>query len=546
MPLSRNAMGTLFVGGALTLTLGALAYPSMLGCQPGCDRTGQNHRPDAVGPADRAGPRLRGQGAGGGLWEYPVGQIAREGHPPEVITPGSIWSPGTRRWTTPCRGSPRAQRHHPNVASPNSRSVHHQMSRAGDAVRRDFANILRITHGSIFNTSPRSGPPPRTHWSGPRRQANVTVLDHITVMEKTGSSIRHRPLQQTSPPKLPDSDLTPPAPSPAPRPSSSPAGQPDDDAARDPRRQREGRHPAGVSDPDTTPPWLASRARPSCRGPAVRPLQRALVSRTSRPGVGRAVADRFGDAAPAVGARRSRRTPAGGCRPPRSASSPSSRACGAGAGPCGTAPASSPPPRPAPRPTRAEALAAAAATRRPRRSRTTGRCVVHGSGTRQPSRPLRACPVLLPDRVLEHLDGQVGDLGQPQLLALVEVRRTGQRQHQQRRGAGPAQARRAVGGGCAAVGQQPGVGVGARRAARAGRRAGPRRGWRAPRSPRRPPPARSRSESVMTWRSSAASQRGLQVLEVERLAQFVRRGRTARRRGSVHPGLGDGRSAAGS
>ena len=32
MPLSRNVMGTLFVGGALTLTLGALAYPSMLGC----------------------------------------------------------------------------------------------------------------------------------------------------------------------------------------------------------------------------------------------------------------------------------------------------------------------------------------------------------------------------------------------------------------------------------------------------------------------------------------------------------------------------------
>ena len=38
----------------------------------------------------------------------------------------------------------------------------------------------------------------------------------------------------------------------------------------------------------------------------------------------------------------------------------------------------------------------------------------------------------------EHVVGQVDDLGQAQLLALVDVDRSGQRQHQQRGGAGPA------------------------------------------------------------------------------------------------------------
>ena len=33
MPVSRNLAGTVFVGGAVTLTLTALAYPTMLGFQ---------------------------------------------------------------------------------------------------------------------------------------------------------------------------------------------------------------------------------------------------------------------------------------------------------------------------------------------------------------------------------------------------------------------------------------------------------------------------------------------------------------------------------
>lgn len=44
-------------------------------------------------------------------------------------------------------------------------------------------------------------------------QANDTVLDHITVMEKTGLVDFDQVLfQETTPPKLPSQDLTPPPP----------------------------------------------------------------------------------------------------------------------------------------------------------------------------------------------------------------------------------------------------------------------------------------------------------------------------------------------
>ena len=84
-------------------------------------------------------------------------------------------------------------------------------------------------------------------------------------------------------------------------------------------------------------------------------------------------------------------------------------------------------------------LPAAAARPRRRRSRTSRR---RRPRQRHPAAvaALRCSP-LSPDRVLQRRGGQVGDLVQAQLLALVEVRRSGQRQHQQRRRAGPAQAR---------------------------------------------------------------------------------------------------------
>jgi len=84
----------------------------------------------------------------------------------------------------------------------------------------DFANILRMTHGSIFNTIAKIRSTTKNSLvRALADQANDTVLDHITVMEKTGLVDFDQTLfNQTTPPKLPSSDLTPPAP---------PAGQPE-------------------------------------------------------------------------------------------------------------------------------------------------------------------------------------------------------------------------------------------------------------------------------------------------------------------------------
>ena len=167
-------------------------------------------------------------------------------------------------------------------------------------------------------------------------------------------------------------------------------------------------------------------------------------------------------------------------------SRPRARAArGAASAPSGTAPASSPGRRSRPRPT--------ARPRRPAPAATTAVEPVgpeavrrappdHGSGTRQPSRPLDGSAGLDALRVHQELDRDVQHLRQPELLALVHVRRPGQRQHQQRRGAGPAPARR--------------------RRRRSGSRAASCHGSTTPRStarrPSRPWPASGRRRSART------------------------------------------------
>lgn len=104
----------------------------------------------------------------------------------------------------------------PNVASPQQQGFVTQL--AGDTGKQfdsDMANILRVTHGSIFNTIAKIRSTTKNSLVRElANQANATVLDHITVMEETGLVNFDQVLfMQTTPPKLPDSDLTPPPPS---------------------------------------------------------------------------------------------------------------------------------------------------------------------------------------------------------------------------------------------------------------------------------------------------------------------------------------------
>ena len=222
MQLSRNAMGTLFVGGALTLTLSALAYPSMLGLDTVSTST------DRIIANTQWGPLTEGDRAfvvavrAAGLWEYPVGQIGlQKGQSKGVLTASQHLIDGHAALDTTCRKiAPMLNITLPNVASPQQEGfVNTLKADQGKQFDVDFANILRQTHGSIFNTVAKiRSTTKNTLVRALADQANDTVLDHITVMEQTGLVDFDTTLfNQTTPPKLPKSDMTPPVP---------PAGQP--------------------------------------------------------------------------------------------------------------------------------------------------------------------------------------------------------------------------------------------------------------------------------------------------------------------------------
>ncbi|ANS66625.1 secreted protein [Streptomyces lincolnensis] len=219
MRFSRNAMGTLFVGGALTLTLGALAYPSMLGLDTVSNAQDRIIAQTQWGPLTEQDRNFVVAVRAAGLWEYPLGQIGlRKGTTPEVKRASEHLVDGHAALDASCRKiAPMLNITLPNVASPQQLSFVNQIdSQTGQAFDSNFANILRTTHGSIFNTVAKIRS--TTKNSLVRQladQANNTVLDHITVMENTGLVNYDTALfQQTTPPKLPKSDMTPPPPQP--------------------------------------------------------------------------------------------------------------------------------------------------------------------------------------------------------------------------------------------------------------------------------------------------------------------------------------------
>ncbi|MFC5813145.1 hypothetical protein ACFQGO_37540, partial [Streptomyces heilongjiangensis] len=74
--------------------------------------------------------------------------------------------------------------------------------------------IMRVTHGQIFPAIAKIRASTRNTLVRQLADlANDTVLDHITVLEKTGL-VNHDQVnyQQTNPPKLPSEQVTPPVP----------------------------------------------------------------------------------------------------------------------------------------------------------------------------------------------------------------------------------------------------------------------------------------------------------------------------------------------
>ncbi|MFG2313376.1 DUF4142 domain-containing protein [Streptomyces sp. NPDC048566] len=207
------------MGGALTLTLAALAYPAMLGLQTTSSST------DRVIANTQWGPLTEGERdfvvkvRAAGLWEYPLGQIGlQKGQSKAVRTAARHLVDGHSALDTSCRKiAPMLNITLPNVASPQQVGFVSQLQgESGKQFDVDFANILRMTHGSIFNTIAKVRSTTKNSLvRALADQANDTVLDHITVMEKTGLiDFDTTVFNQTTPPKLPQADMTPPNPVP--------------------------------------------------------------------------------------------------------------------------------------------------------------------------------------------------------------------------------------------------------------------------------------------------------------------------------------------
>lgn len=219
MPMSRSAAGTVFMVGALGLTLTALAYPAMLGVQTTSSSPSRIIANTQWGPLTEADRDFVVKVRAAGLWEFPSGELAlQKGTTAAVRTAGQHLVNGHTALDATCRKiAPKLGITLPNRPSPQQQGfVATLTSDKGEKFNSDLANILRVTHGTIFSTIAKiRATTENTLVRQLADQANDTVLDHITVMEKTGLVDYDQVLfQETAPPKLPAADVTPPAPQP--------------------------------------------------------------------------------------------------------------------------------------------------------------------------------------------------------------------------------------------------------------------------------------------------------------------------------------------
>ncbi|MFG2348884.1 DUF4142 domain-containing protein [Streptomyces phaeochromogenes] len=219
MRMSRNVAGTVFVVGSLTVTLAALAYPAMLGVQNASSSPSRIIARTATGPLTEADRDFVVKVRAAGLWEFPSGELAlTKGTTQPVRTAGEHLISGHAALDAECRLiAPQLGITLPNQASPQQQGfVATLTADHGKQFDTDLANILRVTHGQIFPAVAKIRA--TTENSLVREladQANDTVLDHISVLEKTGLVDFDSVLfQETTPPKLPAGDVTPPAPQP--------------------------------------------------------------------------------------------------------------------------------------------------------------------------------------------------------------------------------------------------------------------------------------------------------------------------------------------
>ncbi|MFG1667057.1 DUF4142 domain-containing protein [Streptomyces sp. Y7] len=219
MPISRRMVGTVFVGGALVLTLSALAYPAMLGVETTSANQDRVIANTQYGPLTEADRDFVVKVRAAGLWEHPLGMMAMQrGTTPEMKEAGQHLVVGHARLDLACRKLASEL----NITLPNQASPQQQQfvatvdSKTGKEFDATGVAIMRVTHGQIFPAIAKiRGTTQNTLVRQLADLANDTVLDHMTILEKTGMvNFDANNFQQTTPPKLPKDQMTPPAPQP--------------------------------------------------------------------------------------------------------------------------------------------------------------------------------------------------------------------------------------------------------------------------------------------------------------------------------------------
>ena len=152
-----------------------------------------------------------------GLWEYPVGQMAlKKGTTKAVKAAGQHLIDGDASLDAACRqAAGQLDINLPNQSSSQQQSFVARLNAdSGKQFDTDMATILRATNGQTLATIASVRTTTRNSLvRALANLANATVLDHIAVVEKTGLVDFDQVLfQQTTAPKLPAKDLTPPPP----------------------------------------------------------------------------------------------------------------------------------------------------------------------------------------------------------------------------------------------------------------------------------------------------------------------------------------------
>ncbi|MFD7503039.1 DUF4142 domain-containing protein [Streptomyces sp. NPDC001700] len=182
--------GTSLLIGSVVVTLAVIVSPVMTGLTQESATNLSKMQDNQFGPLSGADKDFVVKVRLAGLWEYPAGKIGLEkGTTEQIKTAGKHLLDGHQLLDAISREiAPKLGITLPNKPTPQQQSFVDTMNaKTGKDFDTYYANILRVTHGQIFSSIAKIRQTSKN--SLVRKlasQANNTVLDHITQMEKTG------------------------------------------------------------------------------------------------------------------------------------------------------------------------------------------------------------------------------------------------------------------------------------------------------------------------------------------------------------------------